>query len=97
MWKYSGESQRHAAGETFLAFYGPWHLPCRARLRCPDGKLRMTQRVASEPDTFWTIPCAVKVRGKMVTGYLSTNTDTGEYEFHPSLYRKNGHIFETEK
>lgn len=98
MQTYPGETQRHYSdsGQTWLCYYGMWQIPYHAALLCPDGVIRHTHRIAAEPDTFFSIPCAVKVRGKTVTGFLTTN-NAGEYTFHPSLYLKNGHVFDKQE
>ena len=48
----------------------------RGRVRFPDGKLRIVR--LGVPDTYFTIP-AKPARGRI--GYVSINTDTGEFEF----------------
>ena len=79
-----------------LVTVGPYQHPVKVlRCLCPDGR-RRTVRITSEPDTFFSIPARVKVRGKTVTGYV-TGRETDDYErdmeFRPYLYRKNHAVF----
>ena len=64
---------------------------------CPDGR-RRTVWATGEPDTFFSIPAIVKVRGKNVSGYLTTYRDEpgkpGEgWEFRAYKYGKNYSVF----
>jgi hypothetical protein len=62
---------------------------------CPDG-VRRTARITGEPDTFFSIPASVKVRGVRVSGFVAgRETEEGErdYEFLPYTYRKNAWVF----
>lgn len=68
----------------------PWGLYVKARLLCGDGKLRTSSRIASTADTFFSVPCAVKVRGRTVAGYMALEQDT--YVFHTYTYRTNGRL-----
>lgn len=60
---------------------------------CSDGKKRKIFRVGV-PDTFWTMPGAVKVKGKTVTGYTTYQNDlaneTTGYYFYANKFGKNG-------
>lgn len=49
------------------------------RVVCPDGKVRNTCWLAQAPDTFFSHPAAIRVRGKYVRGFV-TRTEHG-YEF----------------
>jgi len=50
----------------------------RGRAWFPDGKLRAV--TLGVPDTFFSIPAHARVRGRYVSGFVSTRED-GEYEF----------------
>lgn len=54
--------------------------------QCEDG-VRRTVYATGEPDTFFSIPARVSVKGKTVAGYLTT--DNGEWQFRAYRYRKN--------
>lgn len=74
----------------------PWGIYVSARLLCPDGKVRATSRLSATADTFFSVPCAVKVNGKTVAGYMTTGEDDNGnryYAFRPYLYRKNHTVF----
>lgn len=76
-----------ATANTWIETFGPWDLYYKARLSCADGKYRTTCRLAREADTYFSVPCAIRYKGKTVLGYLTT--DDGENVFHPVLYGKN--------
>jgi hypothetical protein len=94
------QTQGFAAG-TSITQDNLWGTYVRARAMCADGKVR-TVRVSEMPDTFFSIPAAVKVRGKTVSGYITTETLSGlstptSYDpaivhFYAYTYGKNGHL-----
>jgi methyl coenzyme M reductase gamma subunit len=64
---------------------------------CADGKKRKLKRIAATADTFFSIPAAVTVAGKTVTGFITTDDDDG-VRFHADTYRKNaGLLSKTEE
>lgn len=77
----------------------PFGLYIRARVMCSDGTVRATHRLASTADTFFSVPCAVKVKGRTVAGYLTIETadgctpdkpgDPSVVKFVAVTYRKN--------
>ncbi len=46
------------------------------RAMCADGKVRALAHVG-EPDTVWTRPAAVKVKGRYVAGYVTIESAEG--------------------
>lgn len=66
---------------------------------CSDGRTRKLKRVSAYADTWFSVPAAVTVRGKTVTGYISvetvegfstpTDNDPAVVKFNAYLYRKN--------
>lgn len=52
----------------------------RARCKMPDGSLRVVR--CGIPDTFFSIPAHVTIKGKYVRGWVSSN-DEQEFTFHP--------------
>ena len=79
---------------TFLTRESHWHECVGGRALCSDGKLRSIQHV-SAPDTFFSIPCSVQVKGKTVRGFVSIRHDLdGQAEpfiqFSAVRYGKNG-------
>lgn len=67
---------------------------------CPDGK-RRTVHTTGEADTFFSIPASVKVKGKTVTGYITTYSADGltssaceGWEFRANKYGKNSGVFD---
>lgn len=65
-------------------FYARWMGgPSLALIRnCPTPFGPRTVYVQDEPDTFFTIPAAVRVKGKNVRGYLTC--EDSKWEFHAS-------------
>lgn len=68
--------------QTFLnvnkSFCGGFHRHGH-RLMCGDGKIRAAE-LSPHPDTFFSIPAWVRVRGKRFSGY-ATAAMSGEYQF----------------
>lgn len=65
--------------------------PRRARVRCPDGRLRVV--TCGIPDTYFSIPARAKVNGTTVGGFVHMDTEKGEFRFTPYVYRKNWDAF----
>ena len=66
-------------GSTLIASStGPWDLyrPLGHRLLCSDGVVRAA-KMASTADSFFSVPASVRVNGKHVSGYM-TSEETGE-------------------
>ena len=61
----------------------------RAYAHCPDGKLRVVE--CGLPDTWFSIPGRLKLRGAWVEGFLSF--DDGKLEFN--TYNRCAHMFVT--
>ena len=80
------ETREYAEG-TSLTVRMPWSVYVRARVLCPDGTVRTTSRIAPTPDTFFSVPAAVKVSGKTVSGFLSLDEDA--IRFTPNASGKN--------
>lgn len=79
--------------------FGPYGIPYKCeRVLCGDG-IRRTVRVR-EPDTFFSLPGTVKVRGKSISGFVSftpyqdaeTGDVVGVLTFTPYKYGKNGDV-----
>lgn len=69
-------------GLTQVSSTMPWGLtpPYGHRLLCSDGVIRAA-RLAHSPDTFFSHPASVRIKGKNVTGYMTTE----EFSYHPDL------------
>lgn len=69
-------------------YRGHWQqLVAVRKALCSDGKRRYV-RITSEPDTFFSVPGSVKVKGRTVSGFVTC--DDGDYKFHASQKGKNG-------
>lgn len=76
-----------------IHYQGPWQIATRATdVLCSDG-IRRTVILAVEPDTFFTIPGKVQVKGKTVTGFIVHCGDGNkDIQFHAYQNGKNGHL-----
>lgn len=75
---------------TSLTTYGSWDTFVAARVLCSDGMVRTVRRIAMVADTYSTVPCSVKVKGKTVSGYLTVETMQGldtEIESDPKVVK----------
>jgi hypothetical protein len=72
------------------------------RVLCSDGKLRNLKWISKVADTFFSVPAAVMVKGKQVSGYVTVET-INEYsaksdnnptvvKFAAYNHRKNGRL-----
>ena len=70
-------------GKTFTVTKQPWGLFARNghRVLCSDGKIRACA-MAQTADTFFSVPASIRIKGKTVTGYVTTENEwereTGE-------------------
>jgi hypothetical protein len=66
----------HTYGQTQIHVSQPWGMMHTrgTRLLCSDGKIRAPHRLASTSDTFFSTPAAMRINGKYVTGYMTTES-----------------------
>lgn len=77
-------------GSKSILSTGPWaQLLYVTNCPCDDGK-RRTVRNIGVPDTAWTCPGSVTVKGKSVRGFISCD-ETG-YHFTANRHGKNYHL-----
>lgn len=64
--------------KTFLSQTYPWGLFRRSghRLLCADGIIRAAE-LAQCADTFFSISSSIRIRGKRITGYATTDESEG--------------------
>ena len=67
----------------------------RGMVRCADGIIRKV--LLSVPDTFFSIPARVYAYGKTIAGFVTCDSESGEYLFHAYLNRKNAHVIPEKK
>lgn len=83
----------YANGSESVLSPGPFaQLVAIRRCMCSDGVARYA-KITGQPDTAWTVPAQVQVRGKSVSGFVSFDSSCGEdkgYTFHASKFGKNG-------
>jgi hypothetical protein len=84
---------------TSLTTMGPWSIFVGGRAVCPDGKVRALAWIAQCADSYWTVPAAVKVKGKKVTGFVTFKGFCDDYtvEFVPNKGGKNAGVFDTQE
>lgn len=71
------ERRNDYADGTYLVQRYPWGLYVSGRALCADGKVRALARIAPTADTFFSVPAAVKVNGRTVSGYVTTECLSG--------------------
>ncbi len=77
-------------GSVAVMSPGPWsHLVGVKHCMCSDGKARRVYGIGT-PDTMFSAPGKVKVRGKTVTGFITC--DEKGYTFHSNKWGKNGNL-----
>lgn len=57
---------------TSLTMQRPWATYVSGKALCSDGKVRTLSRIAITADTYFSVPASVKVNGKTVSGYITT-------------------------
>lgn len=92
------DTREYGRGTSVTQRY-PWGTYVKARVLCSDGKVRTTTRIAQTAATFFSVPAAVKVRGKTVAGFITVETmrgmsteaddDPAVVKFHRVDYGKN--------
>ena len=95
------------ADGTALVQEAPFGFYRAGRALCPDGRVRTLKRISTTADTFYSVPAAVTVKGRTVSGYilietregLSTPTDDDPLvvKFRPYVDRKNAHLLKGEQ
>lgn len=61
-------------GSTQIMRAYPWGINIRkgSRVMCGDGKIRSLASLGKTSDTFFSIPAAIRYKGRHVTGYVTT-------------------------
>jgi hypothetical protein len=67
----------YADGTYLLARPDGWGGWVGGAAMCDDGKVRILKRIASQPDTMFSIPAAVSAYGTTVTGFVTHETREG--------------------
>jgi len=63
-------------------FGGSYFLRKGTRLLCSDGVIRCAAYLAQQADTFFSIPAAIRLRGKYVRGYATEEqNESGQRAF----------------
>ena len=93
------ETLRYSHGTSLKVRY-PWGLFIAGRAMCSDGKIRALKRISTTADTFFSVPAAVAVDGRTVSGYVTietaagfsteTPTDPAVVKFVAYTYGRNG-------
>lgn len=82
----------HNLGKTRVLQFSPWGIYARNghRLLCADGKIRAAE-LAETADTFFSVPASVRVNGRRVSGYMTTETVDGLSIGAPDVYVFRSH------
>lgn len=71
--------------KTHINFTQPWGLIRRNgnRILCADGIIRAAE-LSQCADTFFSIPASIRIKGKRISGYASSDESQGQrvYTFH---------------
>lgn len=81
-YRFDGQDEPDANGAVRL--YSVWMggQPTAGVRNCPCGEYgRRTVYTTGEPDTYFSIPAAISVKGKRISGWLGY--EDGLFEFHP--------------
>lgn len=74
---------------------GPWRQITQIRaIMCADGVRRVTSWCGT-PDTFFSLPCHVKVKGKTVSGFATQfrrADDSHDWQFHAMRAGRNSGV-----
>jgi hypothetical protein len=68
---------RTYANDTYLMQEAPFGWYRGGAALCTDGKVRKLKRIADTADTFFSVPAAVTVNGKTVSGYITVEAMSG--------------------
>jgi len=63
--------------DTYTEHRYPWGFFTGARALCADGRVRTCTRISETADTFFSVPAAVRVSGRTVSGYVTFETAQG--------------------
>lgn len=83
------DTRQHARGTSLTVDY-PFGWYVTGRAMCSDGRVRALKRIAVTADTFFSVPAAVTVKGRTVSGYVTVETETGmtvDTEEDPSIVK----------
>jgi hypothetical protein len=72
------DTRKYGKGTSVTQSF-PFGFYVRAQVLCSDGKVRPTTRLAETADTFYSVPAAVKVSGKTVSGFLTLEDDVARF------------------
>lgn len=70
------EVRNYGLGTSMVQSF-PWGTFHGGRAMCSDGKVRRLVRIAETADTFFSVPAAVQVKGRSVSGYVTFETAEG--------------------
>lgn len=70
--------ERRTLGKTYITRFMPWGLNRRHghRVLCADGIIRACT-LAETADTFFSTPASIRVKGKTISGYVTTESHDG--------------------
>ena len=63
---------------------------------CPDGVIRAPSRIAHTADTFFSVPCGMRIKGKYVTGYATSESNITDNADNVTVHTFRPHTCEVE-
>jgi hypothetical protein len=85
--KYPNGSESVMSPGPFSQLIAVKHCPCE------DGRVRLVKEIGT-PDTYWTAPGRIHVKGRTVTGFVSC--DEEGYTFHANKSGKNAYFLKVQ-
>lgn len=82
---YNRTEKREYAMGTYLEVLYPFGQYIGGKAMCSDGKVRKLIRISETADTFFSVPAAVKVGTKKVSGYVTV--DAFNFTFEQTIVR----------
>lgn len=70
-------STQNYADSTSVTQEFPFGRYLAARVMCSDGRVRTVSRISETADTMFSVRCAVRVKGRAVSGYLTIESRAG--------------------
>jgi hypothetical protein len=70
---YNRTEKREYAMGTYLEVLYPFGQYIGGKAMCSDGKVRKLIRISETADTFFSVPAAVKVGTKKVSGFITVD------------------------
>lgn len=94
------QKQFRTLGQTKIRITYPWGLmyASGSRVLCSDGKVRSLAYLAATPDTFFSTPGAIRIKGAYITGYVDVeDACSADYKTERRVFAFRCHTAVNEK